>query len=131
MRLGQDIVLGGKVNLTGSENGGGRIPEIIESYDYDFTPVDVANLILGKHGKRYLGQMLHGDVDVDQLDYLVRDAHYTGVAHGIIDLERLMKVLRVHDNELVVDEKGVEAVEGMMVARASCTRGSTSTTRSR
>lgn len=116
MRLGQDIVLG-KVNLTGSENGG-RIPEIIESYDYDFTPVDVANLILGKHGKRYLGQMLHGDVDVDQLDYLVRDAHYTGVAHGIIDLERLMKVLRVHDNELVVDEKGVEAVEGMMVARA-------------
>jgi len=116
MRLGQEMILG-KTNITESENGG-RIPEIIESYDYDFSPGDVADLILGKHEKGYLGSMLHGDVDVDQLDYLVRDAHYTGVAHGIIDLERLMKVLRVHGDELVVDEKGVEAVEGMMVARS-------------
>lgn len=55
--------------------------------------------------------MLHGGVDVDQLDYLVRDAHYTGVAHGIIDLERLLKVMKIHDGQLVVDEKGIEAVE--------------------
>jgi HD superfamily phosphohydrolase len=116
MHLGQDMVLG-KVNITESENGG-RIPEIIEGYDYDFTPKDVADLIRGKHKKHYLGHMLHGDVDVDQLDYLVRDAHYTGVAHGIIDLERLLKVLRIHEGELVVDEKGIEAVEGMMVARS-------------
>ena len=116
MRLGQDIILG-RINITESENGG-RIPEIIESYDYDFTPKDVAELILGHSRKRYLGQMLHGDVDVDQIDYLIRDAHYTGVAHGIIDLERLLKVLRIHGDELVVDEKGIEAVEGMMVARS-------------
>ena len=116
MRLGQDIILG-RINITESENGG-RIPEIIESYDYDFTPKEVAELILGHSRKRYLGQMLHGDVDVDQIDYLIRDAHYTGVAHGIIDLERLLKVLRIHNDELVVDEKGIEAVEGMMVARS-------------
>ncbi|NJE61294.1 HD domain-containing protein [Thermococcus sp. 21S7] len=116
MHLGRDMVLG-KVDITESENGG-RIPEIIEGYDYDFTPKDVADLIRGKHEKHYLGHMLHGDVDVDQLDYLVRDAHYTGVAHGIIDLERLLKVLKIHDGELVVDEKGIEAVEGMMVARS-------------
>jgi len=116
MRLGQDIILG-RTNITESENGG-RIPEIIEGYDYDFTAEDVAELILGRHGKPYLGHILHGDVDVDQLDYLIRDAHYTGVAHGTIDVERLLKVLRIHDEELVVDEKGVEAVEGMMVARS-------------
>jgi len=116
MRLGQDIILG-KSDITESPNRG-RIPEIIESYGYDFTAKDVAELILGKHQRRYLGQMLHGDVDVDQIDYLIRDAHYTGVAHGIIDLERLLKVLHVHNGELVVDEKGVEAVEGMMVARS-------------
>ncbi len=116
MRLGQDIILG-RINITESENGG-RIPEIIESYGYNFTPKDVANLILGQSREKYLGQMLHGDVDVDQIDYLIRDAHYTGVAHGIIDLERLLKVLRIHDGELVVDEKGIEAVEGMMVARS-------------
>ncbi len=116
MRLGQDIILG-RTNITEREDGG-KIPEIIEAYDYDFTARDVAELILGRHGNPYLGHMLHGDVDVDQLDYLIRDAHYTGVAHGIIDVERLLKVLKIHDDELVVDEKGIEAVEGMMVARS-------------
>ncbi len=114
MRLGQEIVLG-KTDITDG-NGGGRIPEILEGYGIE--PREVADLILGKSGKPYLGQALHGDVDVDQLDYLRRDAHYTGVAHGIIDLERLLKVLTIHNGELVVEEKGIEAVEGMMVARS-------------
>jgi len=114
MHLGRDIVMG-RINITGDEDGG-KIPEILESHGID--PREVADLILGRARKPYLGQMLHGGVDVDQLDYLIRDAHYTGVAHGIIDLERLLKVLEIHGNELVVDEKGVEAVEGMMVARS-------------
>ncbi|NPA47680.1 MAG: HD domain-containing protein [Thermococci archaeon] len=116
MRLGQDII-NGRIDITDG-NGGGEIPGIIESYGYDFTPEDVANLILGESTPPYLGEALHGDVDVDQIDYLIRDAHYTGVAHGIIDLERLLKVLIVHDNRLVIAEKGIEAVEGMMVARS-------------
>lgn len=114
MRLGQDIILG-RIDITDG-NGGGRIPEILESYGV--SPHEVSELILGKHEKKYLGQALHGDVDVDQIDYLIRDAHYTGVAHGIIDLERLLKVLTIHNGELVVEEKGIEAVEGMMVARS-------------
>ncbi|WP_297507039.1 HD domain-containing protein [Thermococcus sp.] len=114
MRLGQDIITG-RINITEEEDGG-RIGEILSSYGLD--PKEVAELILGRAKRPYLGQMLHGGVDVDQLDYLVRDAHYTGVAHGIIDLERLLKVLRIHGDELVVDEKGIEAVEGMMVARS-------------
>jgi hypothetical protein len=116
MHLGQNIILGKIDIIDGEIEERQFIPEILEFYGYE--PKEVADLILGKYGKRYLGQALHGDVDVDQLDYLIRDAHYTGVAHGIIDLERLLKVLRIHNNELVVDEKGVEAVEGMMVARA-------------
>lgn len=114
MRLGQDIITG-KINITGDEDGG-RIPEILEKHGID--PREVADLLLGKAEKPYLGQMLHGGVDVDQLDYLIRDAYYTGVAYGIIDLERLLKVLEIHNGELVVDEKGVEAVEGMLVARS-------------
>lgn len=114
MRLGQKIILG-EIDLTDG-NGGGRIPEILDNYGMD--PREVAELILGRGKKRYLGQALHGDVDVDQIDYLIRDAHYTGVAHGIIDMERLLKVMAVHNDELVVEEKGVEAVEGMMVARS-------------
>ncbi|USS40319.1 HD domain-containing protein [Thermococcus aggregans] len=116
MHLGQNIILGKIDIIDGDIDGRQFIPEILEFYGYE--PKEVANLILGKYEKKYLGQALHGDVDADQLDYLIRDAHYTGVAHGIIDLERLLKVIRIHNNELVVDEKGVEAVEGMMVARA-------------
>ena len=116
MHLGQNIILGKIDIIDGEIEERQFIPEILDFYGY--RPKEVADLILGKYEKKYLGQALHGDVDVDQLDYLIRDAHYTGVAHGIIDLERLLKVIKIYNNELVVDEKGVEAVEGMMVARA-------------
>jgi HD superfamily phosphohydrolase len=57
-------------------------------------------------------------MDADQVDFLLRDAHYTGVAHGVLDIDRLMQTLAIHNNELVVEKSGVNAVEGMMVARA-------------
>ncbi|AIF69943.1 nucleotidyltransferase [Palaeococcus pacificus DY20341] len=116
MRLGQSIILGNIDIIDGEVESRKLIPEVLE--EYGIKPQEVAALLLGKYEKRYLGQMLHGDVDVDQLDYLMRDAHYTGVAHGIVDFERILKTLRIYNDELVVDEKGIEAIEGMMVARA-------------
>jgi hypothetical protein len=68
--------------------------------------------------KNYLHQIIHGPVDADQMDYLLRDAHYTGVAHGTIDLDRLIQTIDVHHGDLVVDKGGVTAVEGLLVARA-------------
>jgi HD superfamily phosphohydrolase len=68
--------------------------------------------------KRYLSQIVSGAVDSDQLDYLVRDAHYTGVAYGVIDLDRLVEMMDVFNGDLVVDKGGLSAVEGMLVARA-------------
>jgi HD superfamily phosphohydrolase len=67
---------------------------------------------------RHLNQMIHGPVDADQMDYLQRDAHYTGVAHGAIDAERLLNTIGVHNGTLVVSRGGIVAAEGMMVARA-------------
>jgi len=68
--------------------------------------------------RNYLHQMIHGPVDADQMDYLLRDAHYTGVAHGTIDLDRLLQTIGVHHGDLVVHKGGVVAVEGLLVARA-------------
>lgn len=68
--------------------------------------------------QRHLNQMIHGPVDADQMDYLQRDAHYTGVAHGAIDAERLLNTIDVHNGTLVVTRGGIVAAEGMMVARA-------------
>jgi HD superfamily phosphohydrolase len=68
-------------------------------------------------GARHLRQLIAGAVDVDQIDYLMRDAHYTGVAYGVIDVDRLLQTLVVHEGELCIDRGGVSALEGMLVAR--------------
>ena len=70
------------------------------------------------NSRRYLSQIIIGPVDSDQLDYLKRDSHYTGVAYGVIDLDRLIRTLQIFNGDLVVDRGGLSAVEGMLVARA-------------
>ena len=66
----------------------------------------------------YLNQMIHGPVDADQMDYLLRDAHYTGVAHGTIDIDRIIQTIALHHGDIVVRKNGMVAAEGLMVARA-------------
>ncbi len=66
----------------------------------------------------YQRQIIHGPVDADQMDYLLRDAHYTGVAHGTIDLDRIMGTIAIHHGDMVVRKGGVVAIEGLLVARA-------------
>ena len=90
--------------------------EVLERRGVD--PREVAQLLIGKHRKRYLGQLIHGDIDVDQMDYLLRDSHFTGVALGMIDIDRLMRTLAVHRGRLAILSKGMEAVEGLLTARA-------------
>jgi hypothetical protein len=92
------------------------VPDVLSKHD--ISPAEVAGLVLGKHRKPYLGQIIHSDIDVDQMDYLLRDAHSTGVALGMIDVDRLMGILILHKNRLAIESKGVEAVEGFLTARA-------------
>jgi len=66
----------------------------------------------------HLHQIIHGPIDSDQMDYLVRDAHYTGVTHGAIDIERIISMLEVHNDQLVLRKGGITAAEGMMVSRS-------------
>lgn len=68
--------------------------------------------------KNYLHQIISGPLDVDQMDYLLRDAHYTGVAHGTIDMDRLLQTITIYHGNLVVAKGGLVSVEGLLVARA-------------
>lgn len=68
------------------------------------------------NGKSVLGQAISGELDVDRMDYLLRDSHYTGVAYGIIDVERLIHNMKL-ENNLVLDKKGVQAAESTLLAR--------------
>ena len=65
----------------------------------------------GEHPKMFLNQLVSSQLYMDRLDYLKRDSFYTGVTEGNISSERLIAMLNVHDNELVVEEKGLYSVE--------------------
>lgn len=80
--------------------------------------LDLANAIFqNTYHKKYLHQLVASQLDVDRLDYLKRDSFFSGVAEGIISSERIIKMLEVHDNELVVEAKGIYSVEKFIIAR--------------
>jgi len=109
-------VITGKYDIIGDGRTSVRIHEILERNGLD--PKEVANLLKDSPNvKKYLGQMIHGGIDVDKIDYLLRDAHYTGAVHGVIDLSRLLEVLAIHNNELVIHRKGVTSIEEMLMGR--------------
>ncbi|WP_324757540.1 HD domain-containing protein [Haloarcula sp. GH36] len=83
--------------------------------EHGLNPDRVADLVAGDGD---LGQLVSGELDVDRMDYLVRDAHHTGVPYGTIDHERLIRELRLVDGELVLDEGNVQAAESLLLARA-------------
>jgi len=73
-------------------------------------------------GNLEIGQVLHGDVDSDRLDYLQRDSLYTGVDHGQLDTETIIQNAEINKRRLVYDEKAVPALENLLVARQHMTQ---------
>jgi len=71
----------------------------------------------GNYPKVFLHQLISSQLDMDRLDYLRRDSFYTGVTEGAINSERLLTMLNLHNDELVIDAKGIYSVEKFIVAR--------------
>jgi HD superfamily phosphohydrolase len=67
--------------------------------------------------KKFLHQLISGQLDMDRMDYLNRDSFFTGVHEGVIGYDRIIKMLDVRDGKLVVEEKGIYAVEKFLIAR--------------
>ena len=67
--------------------------------------------------KSFLHQLVSGQLDVDRMDYLARDSFFTGVSEGVIGYDRIIKMLTVHNGELVVEEKGLHSVEKFLLSR--------------
>ncbi len=68
-------------------------------------------------GRGPLGELVSGSLDVDRMDYLVRDAHHTGVPYGTIDHARLLYALRIVDGELALEAGNVATAESALIAR--------------
>jgi len=127
-----DVIVEGEGNSLDNRNS---IPEILEANDLD--PKFVASLITGpdasgterslmswtegsidfSEGDQTMARLIHGPVDCDQLDYLLRDSHFTGVKHGVVDHNRLIGCLRSQGGDIAVEQGGLSALEGMLVAR--------------
>ena len=118
-RTGKDHVeitremIAGKRRLADS-GGGESVSDVLG--DYGIVADDIVSILDGRSG--HLSEMIHGPIDADQIDYLLRDAHYTGVAYGVIDFDRLMQTIQIHDGHVVVEKKGISAIESMLVARS-------------
>lgn len=75
------------------------------------------DIFTGRYPKKFLLQLISGQLDVDRMDYLTRDSFFTGVNEGVIGYDRILKMLVVHDGELMVEEKGIYSIEKFLVAR--------------
>lgn len=70
-----------------------------------------------EYPKKFLHQLVSGQLDMDRLDYLRRDSFYTGVTEGNIGSARIIKMLNVKDDQLVVESKGIYSIENFLTAR--------------
>lgn len=71
----------------------------------------------GEYPRRFLHDLVTGQMDMDRMDYLRRDSFFTGVIEGSVGSDRIIQMLNVSDDRLVVDEKGIYSVEKFLIAR--------------
>jgi hypothetical protein len=67
--------------------------------------------------RKFFHQLVSSQLDIDRLDYLKRDCFFTGVQEGTIGVDRIISMLTVHQNSLVVEEKGIYSIESFLNAR--------------
>ncbi|MBO7703689.1 MAG: HD domain-containing protein [Solobacterium sp.] len=78
---------------------------------------DVADVIRHQYHNPLLSQLVSSQLDADRMDYLLRDAFFTGTTYGHFDLERILRTLRVVEGRVVVKESGIYAIENYVMAR--------------
>ncbi len=74
-------------------------------------------IFTGTYERNFFHQLVSSQLDVDRLDYLKRDSFFTGVQEGTIGADRIIKMLDVHDDGIVVEEKGIYSIENFLSAR--------------
>ncbi len=113
--VSRERIIGARPPATGPPP---EVPSVLRRHGLD--PEEVAELVDPTPGRSrpWFGSTLHGAIDADRIDYLQRDAHYTGVGHGAIDAVRLLDTIRRVGRQVVFAEKGRSAVEGFLVGRA-------------
>ncbi|GAE31264.1 HD domain-containing protein [Halalkalibacter hemicellulosilyticus] len=80
-------------------------------------PKDVADVIEKTYSNKLVTSMISSQIDADRMDYLQRDAYYTGVSYGHFDMERILRVMRPKEDQVVIKNSGMHAVEDYIMSR--------------
>jgi HD superfamily phosphohydrolase len=86
--------------------------EIADILSENYNPQEIADI-----GKTPDGNIITSDIGADRMDYLKRDAQNTGVAYGIIDIDRIVHTLVMKEDQLCIEKGGLGAAEYLLVAR--------------
>ena len=80
-------------------------------------PAEVAEVINKTHENKLVISMISSQIDADRMDYLQRDAYFTGVSYGQFDMERVLRLMRPSKDEVLIKESGMHAVENFLMSR--------------
>ena len=95
-----------------------EVGQLLYSFSENLPP-DIADIISGKFHPSALAQLVSSQLDVDRMDYLLRDSLMTGAKYGIYDVEWIIKSLEIDEenDRLYVSARGIYAVEDYLQAR--------------
>ncbi|MBU1092892.1 MAG: HD domain-containing protein [Firmicutes bacterium] len=93
-----------------------ELRNILDTIDDSFA-LDVSSILRKEKKFPLIEQLISSQLDVDRLDYLERDAYFTGAAYGHIDLDRLIRVLYIKNGQVVFKISGIHAIENYLISR--------------
>lgn len=96
--------------------GDTEINQVLRDIAPDF-PEKVSAVIEKTYKNKLVVSMISSQIDADRMDYLLRDAYYTGVSYGHFDLERILRVMRPREGQVVIKQSGMHAVEDYIMSR--------------
>lgn len=93
-----------------------EVNAVLKRVGRDF-PTQVAEVIAKTHHDKLVVSLISSQIDADRMDYLQRDAYFTGVSYGYFDMERIMRVMRPQEDQVVFKASGMHAVEDYIMSR--------------
>ncbi|REH84593.1 HD domain-containing protein [Staphylococcus felis] len=96
--------------------GDTEVNAVLRRVSDDF-PKQVAEVINKSHHNKLVISMISSQIDADRMDYLQRDAYFTGVSYGMFDMERILRLMRPSKDEVLIKESGMHAVENFIMSR--------------
>jgi HD superfamily phosphohydrolase len=96
--------------------GDTQVNAVLTKVSKDF-PKMVAEVIAKTSPNKLVISLISSQIDADRMDYLQRDAYFTGVSYGHFDMERILRVMRPKEDQVVIKQSGMHAVEDYIMSR--------------